>query len=454
MCFFPIPNTNYKNIAYKNGLTEFTCGKCPECLSKRASEWALRCTAQARESRSAVMVTLTYDTYKYDKQGKIIGENDPDTSIRVCKRDCQLFMKRLRENFARIKGVKDIKYLITAEYGKRTGRAHYHALLFNVFFDDLIPYKKTKRGNQIYKSATLTKLWGKGICTVDSINVNGGIARYCTKYCVKDYGIDDTFMLVSQGVGINELLKTFNGISYWLDGRELPIPRAVWQKYIAERYAGSWSRMRFRATPTYKYVNKTVKYRPIRTVKPVSKILALKQPTLVIRLKKYNATDGYEELFTKFQYAEHLKNAKARAIFRYWRDRNRLYKEYRKYWERKIDKEIEKDISQRVALLDEKKYHNYKTAVLSWYLEYRQNGGSCCMLPKRPRFEKEYQRPRKDVIFMYKARHLPLPPRLVRASDRKNETFFVLGNEIVLKNAKTRQFKLEYHQTLLPGVDK
>lgn len=434
MCFFPIPNTNYKNIAYKNGLTEFTCGKCPECLSKRASEWALRCTAQARESRSAVMVTLTYDTYKYDKQGKIIGENDPDTSIRVCKRDCQLFMKRLRENFARIKGVKDIKYLITAEYGKRTGRAHYHALLFNVFFDDLIPYKKSKRGNQIYKSPTLTKLWGKGICTVDSINVNGGIARYCTKYCVKDYGIDDTFMLVSQGIGINELLKTFNGISYWLEGRELPIPRAVWQRWIMQRYEGSWSKMWFGkgVEPTFRYVNKYEVH-----------------PYYDLSGRRHD-----ERVFTKRAYSLHFLNQKARELFRRYRDNNRVYKDYKAYWVHKIDKEIEKDISQRVALLDEKKYHNYKTAVLSWYLEYRQNGGSRCMLPKRPRFEKEYQRPRKDVIFMYKERHLPLPPRLVRASDRKNETLFVLGNEIVLKNAKTRQFKLEYHQTLLPGIDR
>lgn len=453
MCFFPIPNINYKSEAYKNGLTEYTCGKCPECLSKRASEWALRCTAQARESRSAVMVTLTYDTYKYDKQGNIIGENEPDTSIRVCKRDCQLFMKRLREYFARTKDIKDIKYLITAEYGKRTGRAHYHALLFNVSFDDLIPYKKSKRGNQIYKSPTLTRLWKKGICTVDSINVSGAIARYCTKYCVKDYGIDDTFMLVSHNVGIDELLRTFNGLNYWLDGRELPIPRAVWQKYIANRYADSWSRMRFRATPTYKYVNKTVKYRPLRTVKPVAKILALKKPTFDIKLKKFNATDDYEELFTKAQYDAYLKNRKARAIFRYWRNRNRLYKDYRKYWERKIDKEVEKDISTRVSLLDEKKYHNYKTAVLNWYYDYEVNGHSRCMLPKRPRFEKEYQRPRKDVVFMYKERHLPFPPRLVRANDRKNEKPFVLGSEIVLPGSKIRKFELKYHQTLLPGLD-
>ena len=433
MCFFPIPNTNYKSEAYKNGLTEYTCGKCPECLSKRASEWALRCTAQARESGSAVMVTLTYDTYKYDSQGNIIGENDPDTSLRVCKRDCQLFMKRLREYFARTKDINDIKYMITAEYGKRTGRAHYHALLFNVFFDDIIPYKKSKRGNQIYKSPTLTKLWKKGICTVDSINVNGAIARYCTKYCVKDYGIDDTFMLVSHSIGVNELLRTFNGLSYWLDGRELPVPRAVWQRWILQRYEGSWSKMWFGkgVDPTYKYVNK-------------------------YEILKYYDVCGRkheDKIFTKRAYKLHLLNSRARAIFRRYRDNNRVFKEYRAYWQRKIDEELEKDKAVRVSLLDEKKYHNYKTAVLNWYYNYELNGHSKCMLPKRPRFEKEYRRPRKDVIFMYKERHLPLPPRLVRANDRKNEKPFVLGNDIVIPGSKIRKFKLQYHQTVLPGID-
>ena len=431
MCFFPSYNYNIKSEAYKNGLTEFTCGKCPECLSKRASEWSLRCTAQARESRSAAMVTLTYDTYKYDKKGNIIGENDPDTSLRVCKRDCQLFMKRLREYFARTKNVKDIKYLITAEYGKRTGRAHYHALLFNVFFDDLIPYKKSKRGNQIFKSPTLTRLWGNGICTVDSINVTGGIARYCTKYCVKDYGIDDTFMLVSHGIGINELLRTFNGLSYWVDGREVPIPRAVWQRYVAQRYSSFWTNSRFKIKPTYKYVNRF-------EARPFIDMLGRKQT---------------DTLFTITQYRRYLDNRIARRRFRRFRDSNPLYKAYKEYWESKINNEVEKSISIRVSLLDDKKYHNYKTAVLDWYAEYKKNGYSRCMLPKRPRFEKEYIPPRKNVIQLYNERHLPLPPCLIRANDRKNEKLFVLGNDIVVLGAKITKFKRQYIQNLLPAVD-
>ena len=69
MCLFPQPNTNYRGIAYKKGLKEYECGKCPECLGKRSSAWALRAVMQARESKNCCMVTLTYDTFKRDNEG-------------------------------------------------------------------------------------------------------------------------------------------------------------------------------------------------------------------------------------------------------------------------------------------------------------------------------------------------------------------------------------------------
>lgn len=221
MCLFPQPNTNYRSIAYKKGLKEYECGKCPECLGKRSSAWALRAVMQARESKNCCMVTLTYDTFKRDEKGNIIGEN---LNLRsVDKKDCQLFIKRLRSYFDYHGQEEPIKYIISAEYGKTTGRPHYHALLFGVEFDDLVFHKKTKRGNKIYISKTLEKLWKHGICTVDACRVSASIAKYCTKYCMKDFGADDTFMLCSQNIGINELMKAFNGLSYWIDGQEYPL---------------------------------------------------------------------------------------------------------------------------------------------------------------------------------------------------------------------------------------
>lgn len=234
MCFFLFKNNRFDGVAYKKGVREFECGACPECLAKKSKQWALRCSMQAQVQKCC-MVTLTYDTYIHDTAtGRVIGERVSD--LQVNKKDAQKFIKRLRIYFKRKKNVDNIKYLLTAEYGKRTHRAHYHAILFGVEFDDLIRYKKSKRGNWINKSATLDKIWAHGICTVDTVCVNAKIARYCTKYCAKDSRADDTFMLFSRGIGQEELLRQFNGISYVVDGREYPIPRTVWRDYIENKY--------------------------------------------------------------------------------------------------------------------------------------------------------------------------------------------------------------------------
>ncbi|UNI72438.1 MAG: replication initiator protein [Chaetfec virus UA24_2285] len=176
------------------------------------------------------MVTLTYDNYERDSSGRLTSrELPPDRSLHVCKRDCQLFIKRLRKRFG-----SDIKYIIAAEYGSRTHRAHYHCILFGVKFPDMVFYKKSTKGSTLYKSKILTSLWGHGICTIDSVHIGSAVAHYCTKYCMKNKGVEDTFMLFSQRLGLNKMLEEFNGLYYTVEGRNYPIPRSVWQVKIAE----------------------------------------------------------------------------------------------------------------------------------------------------------------------------------------------------------------------------
>lgn len=340
MCLFPFGNNLVNSKAYKKGLREFDCGACPECLAKRSRLWALRCSAQAQIQRG-VMVTLTYDSYIYDENGNIIGEQVADR--KVDKRDCQLFIKRLRKHFD---GVK-IKYLLTAEYGKRTHRPHYHAILFGVDFNDRVFYKKSKRGNIIYKSHTLTKLWNNGICTVDSVNLSAKTARYCTKYCAKDSRADDTFMLVSRGIGDEWLLKNFNGKSYMLDGREYAIPKLIWNKYIANKYKNNYVFNRWNTS--YKYVG------------------------LSYLISKNNS----------FAYELADFNRQARHRFQSWRDKDIEYQRYLAYWFNKNEyyNLIRPTVSQRVLALPNDKYYFYKVKalqVLGSY-EYRND---CCIPPR------------------------------------------------------------------------
>lgn len=303
---------------------------------------------QARET-PGIMVTLTYDTYMRDENGNIIGENPADTRP-LDKKDCQKFIKRLRRYFDYNFSNNNIKYIIAGEHGKRTYRSHYHALLFGVSFDDLFFYKKSKRGNRIYKSRTLEKIWGHGICTVDCVNLNAAVARYCTKYCSKDYGIDDTFMLFSHGIGENELRRNFNGLNYVVEGRLHPVPKSVWQWYILNKYQDSRLEEFNRANSVlYCAPDKLAKERSLSKIYPL--LFPFRGMSNYITQKK----------------AE--RNALQREIYRSIRDNDTLYRRYLRYWKRQNEVfEVSKpnDLS-RILSLDNEKYWFYKQKALKAY---------------------------------------------------------------------------------------
>ncbi|WGL31190.1 replication initiator protein [Dipodfec virus UOA04_Rod_763] len=322
MCLFPTPNLNIHSTAYRRGLTHFNCGCCPECLQQAASRVALRCYYESLDHSDNCMVTLTYDNYQRDDRGNLLStEETPDPNKHVNVRHIQLFLKRLRRYFSYHYGVTDIKYYCGAEYGSRTHRAHYHLLLFGVSFPDLTPYKRSKRGNLIYKSEILSSIWGHGICTVDNIRVTAGTAAYCSKYAAKTRDADDTFSLCSAHLGLKYLLRDFNGYSYVIEGREYPIPRVVWEHVITERYSSKYSF-------SCKYVN----YSPI------------------------TYADG------TFQ-----ASAKARAIYRAIRNSDAQYTAYIDYWHTKsqsFDK-LRLSPKQRILALPPK-FDLYRTRALEY----------------------------------------------------------------------------------------
>lgn len=333
MCLFPYKNLNEKSAAYRAGVREFECGACPECLQKRSASWALRAVHEARLHVHSCMVTLTYDTFKYGNNGEILGENPVNPNLVVNKRDIQLFIKRLRKHFENQD--ENIKYIVCAEYGSRTHRAHYHALLFGVDFKDKAYYKRSKRGNPIYMSKTLTDLWSHGIATIDCINATAATARYCTKYCAKSRS-DQTFMLFSQSLGLASLYSDFlqnpSWNSFFIDGREFPIPRFIWQKYISEKYKC------FQVPFDFRYKNHNYDLHP---------------------------DDDFE-----YNYFKRL-----RENYRMIRDRDDRFVDYILYWREKQKRLLKhkQPVVERIYALDERKYHNYKAKAFS-VLSYRLNG--------------------------------------------------------------------------------
>lgn len=109
-CLYPQSKTNDRGKLY-----EHPCGQCMPCRIRHRQGWAARVLLESMDHPSSVFCTLTYDQANYPVDGNLEKE------------ELQGFIKRLRGRL----GDRKIRYFACGEYGDRTGRAHYHAILFN-----------------------------------------------------------------------------------------------------------------------------------------------------------------------------------------------------------------------------------------------------------------------------------------------------------------------------------
>ena len=141
------------------------CGKYVDCRLAYAREWSLRCMHELQMSEfGGCFVTLTYDD----------DHLPADRSLHY--EDFQLFMHRLRNSY------DDVRFFMCGEYGDNFGRPHYHAILFNVVFDDLVYFRKEGKIT-LYKSAELSRIWGLGFVTVGAVTRHS--ASYVARYSLK-----------------------------------------------------------------------------------------------------------------------------------------------------------------------------------------------------------------------------------------------------------------------------
>lgn len=98
------------------------------------------------------------------------------------KRDCQLFMKRLRKYFGDIK----IRFYLAGEYGDKTLRPHYHAILYGISVDDFPdhqPFGTNDLGQPYYVSKKLENIWSLGHVLLADVSWQtcAYVGRYVTK---------------------------------------------------------------------------------------------------------------------------------------------------------------------------------------------------------------------------------------------------------------------------------
>lgn len=115
------------------------CGTCIGCRQQKALNWALRCSLELQIHTSAVFTTLTY--------------NDKHKPPTLHKPDLQKFFKRLRKALG---PTRPTRFFATGEYGERTHRPHYHAIIYGLGTADadLIEQAWTVRGQVLGHTRT------------------------------------------------------------------------------------------------------------------------------------------------------------------------------------------------------------------------------------------------------------------------------------------------------------
>lgn len=203
---------------------QLPCSKCIECRLEYARQWAVRCVHEAKMHEENSFITLTYSDQHLE-------------SPRLQYRDFQLFMKRLR----RSEPSRTISTFVTGEYGDKTKRPHWHAIIFNYRPRDLVPIYKNENGDQLYKSESLDEIWGKNDSQKKPNEVGdvtfksaGYVARYAAKKLVHGLDGEHDYQPISKKSSKRAIGKTWlehywrdllKGTLTMSDGSQLSVPR-------------------------------------------------------------------------------------------------------------------------------------------------------------------------------------------------------------------------------------
>lgn len=145
------------------------CRKCMPCRLNRRKELTARIIMETMSHEHSIFVTLTY-------ADQFLPDIDQHPNGNIYKKEIQNFLKRLRFSLSKN---QQIRYFAVGEYGEKSGRAHYHLIIFNMDYSE--------RSEQLINTA-----WQKGHIRVDENNEKSAsyVARYTTKKLGGDLAVE------------------------------------------------------------------------------------------------------------------------------------------------------------------------------------------------------------------------------------------------------------------------
>lgn len=220
-----IPKMKYRRI------NAIPCGQCIECRLQYSREWATRCILelnygyQGRKYPDGTcwFLTLTYED-EYLKTHTTVNTETGEKfeGISLCKEDIQKFWKRLRKKYPQMQ----LKYIECGEYGSKTLRPHYHAIVYGLPLpvDTFKKVGMNKLNQPTWKCEELSEVWGMGFVTIGRVTWESAayVARYTlkktTNYKDNDWymmqGMIPEFITMSQGIAQDYFTKNTQKIYY------------------------------------------------------------------------------------------------------------------------------------------------------------------------------------------------------------------------------------------------
>ena len=190
------------------------CRKCWECLVHRQNEWIFRIKAEIKYSLNAWFMTYQYNEQNVPiyqqrlnketgelKKEFVRGVQNVTTSdfVRtVYYKDLQDYFKRLRKKHP------SIKYYAVPEYGEKTSRPHYHAIVISNEDVSRTPFLRNLQ--IMWDTYTDRKPTGNQNGYVHRDNATHRSIRYTIKYMTKrikdtPIGADIPKAYISKGLG-------------------------------------------------------------------------------------------------------------------------------------------------------------------------------------------------------------------------------------------------------------
>ncbi len=185
---------DWRNLYDGESVVNIPCRKCIGCQEGQKRDWSVRCFHEAlmhshhwtdpdtkitTEIPNSSIVTLTYNDEHLPADGCLHHE------------DFQRFMKRLRKRRSDQADTRPVRYFMCGEYGGKSLRSHFHAIIFGESFDDRYSVVEGNKTHQM--SYELDSLWTQsshgrppsnmGRATVDSFSFAG--AAYVAGYVAK-----------------------------------------------------------------------------------------------------------------------------------------------------------------------------------------------------------------------------------------------------------------------------